>query len=391
MNIFVFVVCGSKEHLDTLHFSLGKLKRYSQNKIVVLTDKTRNESEINHDDVIHVDTPKELDHHQASIYLKTAIHKFLPLGQTYCYLDTDVVALNAEVDAIFDEYQEPITFAPDHCKTLDFSPYAVNCGCKERSDKNIEIFERASLKHDRNRKIEDAKIIEKQKKLQHYFDVLKNDWPRKIVTALRYFLAPKIFNLNEDFYFDKTQRVWKDSKTNENILYEVDIKKIEEESGFKYNKWTQKWLDKDRKDIWDLHCSHLNEYIQNSFNIKVASPNWQHWNGGVFLFDDKSTDFLNAWHEKTLHAFALKEWKTRDQGTLIASAWQFGLQNHKTLSKKWNFIADFNKKGLNFNDEGYFSDDAWKTKYKASFVHIYHHWGDENWSLWKWVKNKASN
>jgi hypothetical protein len=47
---------------------------------------------------------------------------------------------------------------------------------------------------------------------------------------------------------------------------------------------------------------------------------WQHWNGGVFLFDDSSVEFLSSWHEKTvMRIFDLPNWKTRDQGTLIAT------------------------------------------------------------------------
>ena len=134
-NIFVFVVCGSKEHIDTLHFSLKALKKFSKNKIIVLTDSMRNEIPIAHDNVIDIKTPEHFNHHQASIYLKTGINKFLPQGNLYCYLDTDVVALSSKVDDIFSFYIAPISFTSDHCKIDVFSPSAVNCGCKENYDK----------------------------------------------------------------------------------------------------------------------------------------------------------------------------------------------------------------------------------------------------------------
>jgi len=86
-----------------------------------------------------------------------------------------------------------------------------------------------------------------------------------------------------------------------------------------------------------------------------------------------------------MNIFKLRNWKTRDQGTLIATAWQFGLKNHKTLSKKWNFIADYNKQGLELKNDGTITDDFWKTSYKPSFIHIYHHWQDTNWYIWNWV------
>ena len=86
-NIFVFVVCGAKEHIDTLHFSLNYLKRYSKCEIIVLTDSKRNEIKIKHNHVLEATAPKHFSHHQASIYLKTGIHKFLPKGNNYCYFD----------------------------------------------------------------------------------------------------------------------------------------------------------------------------------------------------------------------------------------------------------------------------------------------------------------
>jgi len=387
-NIFVFVVCGAKEHIDTLHFSLERLKKYSQSGIKIITDSTRNEIPIKHDDIIDIKTDEKYNHHQASIFLKTGIHKFLPVGPKYCYLDTDVVALNREVDLIFNEYLAPITFAPDHCKVLKFSPYSVNCGCKEISDENSRKFETASNKYDKNKKIIDPDTLQRQKQLLNYFEYLKSNFFQKILTAFRYFLSIKKFNLNQDFYFDKKERKWMDKLNNKVVLFEVPLKKIEEETGFKYNKWTQKWLDSQNKNIWLCQCNHLSEYILDTFQINITNKNWQHWNGGVFLFDEKSHNFLNAWHNKTMHIFTLDKWKTRDQGTLIATAWEFGLQNHKTLNKKWNFIADYNKQGLDFKQSGVFTDDFWKNEFNPSLIHIYHHWGDETWSLWNWVLTK---
>lgn len=386
-NIFVFVVCGAQEHIDTLHFSLDYLKKYSKNEILIITDSSRNEIGIEHESIIDIETPAHFNNHQASIYLKTGIHKFLPKGNNYCYLDTDVVALNNEVDFIFNEYKTPITFAPDHCKVNQFSPYAVNCSCLEKFKAQQNEFEKASEKHDRNIKITDASILEQQKKLLAHFESLKNDFIKKAITALRYFSSIKKFNLNEDFYFDKKQRSWIYKPTNQAVLHEVPVKKIEQETGFKYSKWTQQWLNKNGEDIWQVQCTHLPAFIQSKFDIDVVS-NWQHWNGGVFLFNDSSHDFLNTWHNKTMEIFKDKNWKTRDQGTLITTANEFGLQKHPTLDKKWNFIADYYKNSVDFKENGLFTDDNWKTNQKVNFVHIYHHWADETWSLWNWVLTK---
>ncbi len=125
-NIFVFVVCGGREHIDTLHFSLQALKQCTKNEILIVTDSGRNEIAVEHNQVIDVKTPEHLNNHQASIYLKTALHRFVPAGNNYCYLDTDVVALDRGVDEIFAEFKAPILFAADHCLMDQFSPRQVN-------------------------------------------------------------------------------------------------------------------------------------------------------------------------------------------------------------------------------------------------------------------------
>ena len=103
-NKFIFVVCGAQEHIDTLHYSLEYLKKFSKSEIWVLTDSSRNETSIVHDNIIDIQTPQEFDHHQASIFLKTGIHHYFPKGNRYCYLDTDIIALSGQVDSIFNDY-----------------------------------------------------------------------------------------------------------------------------------------------------------------------------------------------------------------------------------------------------------------------------------------------
>ena len=87
-------------------------------------------------------------------------------------------------------------------------------------------------------------------------------------------------------------------------------------------------------------CDHLREAIAAKFGIVVADPEWQHWNGGVFVFDAQSLDFLKAWHDFTKAILEDPQWKTRDQGTLAATAWKFGLQDQPTLPAKFNTIVD---------------------------------------------------
>jgi hypothetical protein len=87
-------------------------------------------------------------------------------------------------------------------------------------------------------------------------------------------------------------------------------------------------------------CDHLREAIESKFGVVVPDPEWQHWNGGVFVFDAQSVEFLNAWHEATREILRDPYWKTRDQGTLIATVWKFGLENLPTLPRTFNTIVD---------------------------------------------------
>ncbi len=93
---FVFVVCGGEEHISTVNFSLVALRKQTDLSIIVVTDLKRNELAIDHpsSSVIDVDVPEKYDHHQASIFLKTGLHKFLPMNDgLYCYLDTATVSI----------------------------------------------------------------------------------------------------------------------------------------------------------------------------------------------------------------------------------------------------------------------------------------------------------
>jgi len=63
---FVFVVCGAREHIDTLHFSIRALKKFSRNDIILVTDSSRNEVPVVHDEIININTPEHFSHHKAS-------------------------------------------------------------------------------------------------------------------------------------------------------------------------------------------------------------------------------------------------------------------------------------------------------------------------------------
>ncbi len=66
MPIFVFVVCGSEKFINTLNYSVSCLRKFSENKVIVVTDLSRNEAYIKHDTIVDIETPKKLTNHEAS-------------------------------------------------------------------------------------------------------------------------------------------------------------------------------------------------------------------------------------------------------------------------------------------------------------------------------------
>ena len=217
-SAFVFAVVGTR-HVLAASRALEFLKRVTRHDIIVV--QSRSDRRVAHDHVIEVETPAALDDHQASIFLKTNLLPYVSgLAERFCYLDSDVIAVDAAVDGIFEHAQGPVTFAHDHAEIDAFSSWAVNCGCRE---------------------------------------------PR---------------------------------------------------------------------------CNHLREALLCTFGVDVRRPDFRLWNGGVFLFDAGSRDFLAEWHGMSCAIMADRYWRTRDQGTLAAAAWRLGIQDQRVLPQGFNFIVD---------------------------------------------------
>jgi hypothetical protein len=389
-NVFVFVVCGSREHIDALHYSLQALKNSSANEIAIITDSTRNEAPIKHGWIVDIVTPKNLSNHQASIFLKTAIHKYLPAENNYCYLDTDVVALNKKVDEIFREFAAPIIFAKDHCLMDRFSPSAITCNCKKEFDEWEAELKSLFLRYKDLSRVPEN--LEKKKMLLQKFDEMKKHKLSYALTSLRFWLAGEKFQLDDDTFYDKKNFVWHD-KNFHPIIFEKDvggaIEAIETTTPYRCNRENTKIWTRNGKNVFDCRCNHLQEQIEKTFAINITEPEWQHWNGGVFLFNEQSHNFLNAWHEKTLLTFSLPEWKTRDQGTLIATVWQLGLQNHPTLPTSFNLIADYDHRHMQYLGNLKFKFESSEEISEPNFIHVYHHWGDKSWDVWNAVEAKT--
>jgi hypothetical protein len=87
-------------------------------------------------------------------------------------------------------------------------------------------------------------------------------------------------------------------------------------------------------------CDHLRRAIYEKFEVQISDPAWAHWNGGLFLFDRESIEFASAWQDYSLLAFEDLYWRVRDQGTLAATTWRFGLEHHPTLPQRFNRVVD---------------------------------------------------
>ena len=382
-NKFVFVVCGAPEHIDTLHFSLRYLKHYSANEIIVVTDATRNEIPVVHEHIVDVKTPEDFTHHQASIYLKVGLNKFLPKGFNYCYLDTDVVALTNECDEIFNYKKGVITFAADHCPMAEFSPQAVNCGCIAENARQRKELEALIIKYDPAWFV-DPLILKKKNDTLEKFEAIKKNKLRNLIVKIGFNLSRKQFKLDEDTIYDHRKKIWHDKNGRDIFLVPTMEDEVRKNSGYHWDDEKKIWLNSEGKNVYILQCDHLKDNIKQLWNIDV-DKNFQHWNGGVFLFDDESEKFMNTWFDKTMQIFKLPHWRTRDQGTLIATVWQFAMQDNPVLSARFNFIADDDNLNLKMDEQGNFSLDDFATSIRPLFIHIFHSFGKKGWAVWDYV------
>ncbi len=391
------MVCGADEHVRTLNFSLRYLKHFSNNEIIVVTDLKRNNIEIDHHDVRNVETPSEFDHHQASIFLKTSLHKSLDLElNNYCYLDSDVIAASSKVDSIFDHSHGPITFAHDHCTVDVFSPNAMNCDCLAESKVKVELLDTLSLKYEDKCKPKDPELYEKFKEVIRLLDQFgeqcewfgKNTGIRLLLSVIKPFKYNFTnFLKSHGFHWDKKERKVYDPQGN--MIYDDAYQFpdfIENNSLFKYNTSKKSWYDTDGKEVYKTTCNHLIEAIEDKFSTRVTNAQWQHWNGGVFLFNKDSIEFMDLWLKKTMEIFKDRHWKVRDQGTLVATVWALNLQNQKHLPAEYNFLADYHMSNLIYEADKGFSYDNFESSVQPFFYHIYHHFGDETWEVWQNIK-----
>jgi hypothetical protein len=391
MNHFVFVVCGDKEHTDKLNFSLKFLRHFSKADILVVTDTTRNENKIEHDRIIDIKTPEKFTHHQASIFLKTGLIKYLPdmHEDKFCYLDSDVVAVSSMVDEVFHFDPSPVLFARDHCPFNEFSPHAMNCGCLSQYKIIKAGFNNAMKAYFGDYEPGTTESIKNLNQLNSIFNKYKKQPVKHVLKILRYllmrYLSPTKKIRLEEFTFHKHNKCWY-NKAGKMISfdYRYHRTKLLNQKGIYYK--NKNWYNLNDQNITPRkpECLHLQEYIAANYNINIHEK-WNHWNGGVFLFDRHAKSFLNYWQKISIEEFQNKNTLTRDQFTLAISAWKFGLQNLKTLPVKFNFITEYANPDIRWSPAAGYTDDGFKTTFHPAFLHIYHHWGDTDWSIWQSV------
>jgi hypothetical protein len=334
---FVFAVCGSAQHIARFHQAAEILAIKTSHPIWVVTDVQRNELELQHDRILDVRIPATLDNHQASIFLKTSLYRHLPQGTIYCYLDTDVIALSSNCDLVFDAFHAPVTFAPDFVQMDIFSRFAVNCVCEAQLKKAFESHNLATERYA-------ATLAKEYNAACQEIDMLteknKRTMFQRIITWTKYHLSSSpYYVLNEAYKQEKSTDRWT-GRDGVPLEEKYDrIRFLEREMGLPWDA-AQQYFILNGAPLGSYTCQHLNNAIAQKFGIDSIPYNWQHWNGGVFLFDESAYSFMEFWHNASLAIMEDNAWKVRDQGTLAATAWHFGLQQHAMLDIKFNRIID---------------------------------------------------
>jgi hypothetical protein len=393
VNTFVFVVCGGKEYINTLNTALRFLEIFSKSEVVVITDTKRNEGAIQCRRIIDVHTDARYNNHQASVFLKTSLHRYIDIDAgRFCYLDSDVLALSDGVDEVFQQKMDIIGFCVDNICLDQFSPYAMHCACLETARANeiklaeaqagyqLILDEWEAFKVKQKGDELDALIAEMNaNKGRHLFSLARF----AVEKALPFFKKAKL----KQYSWDKSLKVWRNSE-GDVVLFPIVAyyDYVAKQTGFSFNPRTGCWVQGTPHDVCVPRCTHLHQQIKASYEIDISPADWQHWNGGVFLFDKKSVAFLEHWHAQTINIFDEPKWKTRDQGTLALTVWKFGLQHQSCMDSRFNFILDSYKPGLAFDAKGGFTRDGIEPMIRPDFVHVYHRFGDENWELWRYLK-----
>ncbi|MFH1887542.1 MAG: hypothetical protein ABIJ95_10060 [Pseudomonadota bacterium] len=399
-KVFVFAVCGRAQHTRTLSVALDLLSRYSRVPALVVTDPARNEEPVGHSRVVEVETPPEMDHARAAIWLKTSLHRILPPGPRYCYLDSDVLAVRPGVDRVFGAVRGPLAFAPDHCPISEFGPYAYDCGCLEAMRTRTGLLQRM-LRAEDERLAPSPELAEAKRDLDALTQGLqfvlarRLSWAPGLLGSLlrglywRYFLKVLV---RGRFVWDQETRTWKDASGHvlaDEGRYHDLLEDVRQSLGFTFERDSFTWRDQEGRAVFEHRCSHFQEAARETFGVDIPDPDWVHANGGVFVFDHRASSFLDAWHDRTMAIFHEPRWAVRDQGTLAVTAWDFGWQHAPRLPVEYNFLADYHDPKVIHHGRLVFSTEG-KRRIRPRFVHIYHEFGCRDWTVWQEIEKRLA-
>ncbi len=128
-NAFVLTVTSDAE-IDRANTLLYFLKKFSKADIIVL--QARTQRRLQHDHVIDIDLPPNLDDAAAALYLKTSLYRHVQgQAENFCYISNDAVAIHAGIDEIFEHQSSTITFATEDASLDATSNLTLNCRCRE--------------------------------------------------------------------------------------------------------------------------------------------------------------------------------------------------------------------------------------------------------------------
>jgi len=127
----------------------------------------------------------------------------------------------------------------------------------------------------------------------------------------------------------------------------------------------------------------LSSEIRRVFGVYV-DDSWNIWNGGLFVFNEAGYDFLDKWHSKQNKVIdGIRGWTKRDQGTLIATVWEKGIQNQECLPPEANFLHGLHR-GLKHDGSKWINR---KTGKPITNIHLCLAWGKKSSDTWVRLDN----
>ena len=124
---FVLIGCGDR-YVTRINRALHFLKKATRTEIVVL--RARSGIIVDHDQVVECLPPAQFTNSEASVAMKTNVHRLMGDAPGYsCYLDSDVIPVRPLIDQIFQHHRGEVSFAKDHVNIDRLSRYVVPCLC----------------------------------------------------------------------------------------------------------------------------------------------------------------------------------------------------------------------------------------------------------------------